>query len=323
MRNNTLVIIGGGAAGFFCAINAKRLAPRNHVIIVEKTGKLLSKVKISGGGRCNVTHGLFTPQELVQNYPRGHQFLKKALHHFHAVHTIQWFKEMGIELHQEADGRMFPTTNSSQTIIDCFLQEAERLGIEIRTHHAVTAIEPRQEGYMVLLQNGLALAANTVVLACGGYNQLLQYSWLQNLALTIEPPVPSLFTFNAKEHRLKSLMGVSVSQAIVQLVGTKYQQQGPVLITHWGLSGPAAIKLSAWVALELAAVHYQYTVKVNWLGETLEAATDKAKWMKQHQPKQKLIKNIFEKIPQRLWDWVLQETKIDTQQNWADINTKQ
>ncbi|TAE18545.1 MAG: aminoacetone oxidase family FAD-binding enzyme [Bacteroidetes bacterium] len=218
---------------------------------------------------------------------------------------------------------MFPTTNSSQTIIDCFLQEAERLGIEIRTHHAVTAIEPRQEGYMVLLQNGLALAANTVVLACGGYNQLLQYSWLQNLALTIEPPVPSLFTFNAKEHRLKSLMGVSASQAIVQLVGTKYQQQGPVLITHWGLSGPAAIKLSAWVALELAAVHYQYTVRVNWLGETLEAATDKAKWMKQHQPKQKLTKNIFEQIPQRLWDWVLQETKIDTQQNWADINTKQ
>jgi len=243
--NKELVVIGGGAAGFFCAVNAARMHPGLKVTIVEKTGKLLSKVRISGGGRCNVTHALFDIPEMSRRYPRGQHFVKKAFHQFFTTDTIKWFEERGVELKAEKDGRMFPVTNSSQTIVDCLIREANRYGVDILLHAEVKDIENKDGGFTLHLSNDRQLKAGYVCIACGGYPKTFLFDWISKLGHTLAEPVPSLFTFNLPGHPITKLMGVSVEMARVKIEGTKLMEEGPVLITHWGLSGPAILRTSA------------------------------------------------------------------------------
>jgi predicted Rossmann fold flavoprotein len=274
MNKKKLVVIGGGAAGFFCAVNAARMNPGLEVTLVEKTSKLLSKVKVSGGGRCNVTHACFSIADMVKKYPRGSSFLKKAFHHFFTTDTITWFKERGVALKTEDDGRMFPVTDSSQTIIDCLVKEANKYKVAILMNAEVKelAIGNGQSAmgnsqFLVKFANGKTMEADFICIASGGYPKSIQFEWLKNLGHTIEEPVPSLFTFNMPGNTITSLMGVVAENVSVKIAGTKLAEQGPLLITHWGMSGPAILKLSAWGARQLAICNYQFAIMINWVPE--------------------------------------------------------
>ncbi|MGN6401128.1 MAG: aminoacetone oxidase family FAD-binding enzyme, partial [Flavisolibacter sp.] len=248
MAKKQLIVIGGGAAGFFCAVNAARMNPDLDVVILEKSNKLLSKVRISGGGRCNVTHALFDIAEMSKRYPRGQNFVKKTFHQLFTTDTIKWFEERGVRLKAEKDGRMFPITDSSQTIIDCLMKEANSYGVEIRMNAEVKELKTEDLKFKILLANNQILTADYVCIACGGYPKLSMFQWLLDAGHAINHPVPSLFTFNLPKHSITGLMGVSVEKARVKIEGTKLVEEGPVLITHWGLSGPAILRLSAWGA---------------------------------------------------------------------------
>lgn len=325
MAGKKLVVIGGGAAGFFCAVNAARLNPGMQVVLLEKSSKLLSKVKISGGGRCNLAHACFDLAEMSKKYPRGQHFVKKAFHQFFTKDTIQWFEERDVQLKTEADGRMFPVTDSSQTIIDCLLKEVNRHGVEIRMNAEVKRIN-RSPGssFGIQLQNGEVLDADIVCIACGGYPRSSMFDWLKELGHSIEDPVPSLFTFNMPQHPVTNLMGVSVEKARVKITGTKLEQEGPVLITHWGLSGPAILRLSAWGARELSMGNWQFAITVNWLPayneQTLAAffqslRRDIASQKIQH-------RNPFG-LPQRLWEFLLEQSGISREIRWADLPVRE
>lgn len=275
-KQKILIVIGGGAAGFFCAVNAAKNNPALKVVIVEKRTKLLSKVKVSGGGRCNVTHHCFEIDELIKNYPRGQHFLKKALHHFNTTHTIQWFEARGIALKTEADGRMFPQSNTSQTIIDCLLKEANQYSVEIMMNADVKQLSKENNLFHLQLADDRQLQADYVCIACGGFSKPEHFSWLQQLGHGIEFPVPSLFTFNMPRNSITALMGVSVENAVVKIAGTKLSQPGPILITHWGLSGPAVLKLSAYAARELAQMQYHFSILINWLPQHNEQTLKEA-----------------------------------------------
>ena len=262
-----LVVVGGGAAGFFCAVNAARMNRNLHVIILEKTNKLLSKVKISGGGRCNVTHALFDIVEMSKRFPRGQNFVKKTFHQFFTTDTIKWFEERGVKLKAEKDGRMFPVSDSSQTIIDCLMNEANSYGVEIKMNSEVRGLKSEDGRFIVELTDFRYLTSDFVCIACGGYPKTSMFQWLQNLGHTIAEPVPSLFTFNLPKHPITQLMGVSVERARVKVEGTKLVEEGPILITHWGLSGPVVLRLSAWGARELSVENYDFKVHINWLPE--------------------------------------------------------
>ena len=323
-KEKTLIVIGGGAAGFFCAVNAAKNNPALKVIVVEKSSKLLSKVKVSGGGRCNVTHHCFEIGELVKKYPRGQHFLKKAFHHFNTADTIQWFEERGIALKTEADGRMFPQTNTSQTIIDCLLKEANKYGIAIMMNTDVKELSKEADLFHLHLADGRQLEADYVCLACGGFHKPEHFYWLQQLGHSIEPPVPSLFTFNMPGNPITALMGVSVENAIVKITGTKLSQQGPVLITHWGMSGPAVLKLSAYAARELAQMQYHFSVLINWLPQYNEQSLKEAWQGLRNQLASQAIghKNPFG-LPTRLWQYFLQQADINIEMRWAGITAKQ
>ena len=324
-KNNTLVVIGGGAAGFFCAVNAAKLNPSLKVIIIEKNNKLLSKVKVSGGGRCNVTHSCFNIVELSKKYPRGEQFLKKAFHWFSVADTINWFKEKGVELKTETDGRMFPVSNTSQTIIDCLMQEANKYNIEILLSSDVSSIHKKEDLFEINFNNlTKIITANYVCVACGGFPKISQFDWLASLGHTIQNPVPSLFTFNIPNNNITALMGVSVDKATVKIVGTKLQSLGALLITHWGLSGPAILKLSAFAAIELANKNYSFEVLVNWLSEFNEQSLkEEVLFLRQQLATQKLYsKNPFG-LPNRLWEYLLHISEINDTIKWADLPSKQ
>ena len=317
--SKTLIVIGGGAAGFFCAVNAAQMNVDLRVVILEKQQKLLSKVKVSGGGRCNVTHACFEMSELVKFYPRGQQFLKKAFHWFNTNHTISWFEERGVILKTEADGRMFPRTDDSQTIIDCLLREATKYKVEVITGCDVGAIK-QEEGVWKVNTNTKTYTANFICVAAGGYNTVAKFDWLQQLGHTIETPVPSLFTFNMPQNPIKELMGVSVPLAVVKLVGSKLQSSGPLLITHWGLSGPAVLKLSAWGARELADKQYSFSILVNWLPDTNEQKL-REEWsnLRNELATQKVgNKNPFG-LPNRLWNYFLSFCRIKEELRWAEL----
>lgn len=319
-----LVVIGGGAAGFFCAINAARLNPLLKVTILEKSNKVLSKVKVSGGGRCNVTHNCFEVQELVKRYPRGQNFLKKAFHWFSTQDTINWFNERGVKLKTEADGRIFPVTNTSQTIIDCLLKEANKYSVTIQLSSEVTAIDKLDEGFEITIANNQKLLANFICIASGGYPKTVQFNWLTQVGHSIESPVPSLFTFNIPNNAITQLMGISVDNAQVKIVGSKLQNNGPLLVTHWGLSGPAVLKLSAYGARELSNQNYHFKILVNWLAQYNEQSL-KEEWhyLRQQYSNSKMVnKNPFE-LPTRLWLYLLQVSGINDSLRWADINSKQ
>jgi len=320
-----LIVIGGGAAGFFCAVNAARLDPQLDVLLLEKTGKLLSKVKVSGGGRCNVTHAAPDIAYMARHYPRGQNFVKKAFGHFFVPDTIEWFRERGVTLKTEADGRMFPVTDSSQTIIDCLLREADQHHVKIAVQTEVSSIERTANGTWQLgLQNGQLREAEYLCIAAGGYAQAEKFGWLKATGHQVAAPAPSLFTFNTPGHPITALMGVSVPGAQVKIAGAKLQEQGPVLITHWGLSGPAVLRLSAWGARELQQLQYRFTALVNWVpGFHENSMREELQGLRFSIGKQKIYqKNPFE-LPQRLWQFLLQQAGIHEETRWADLPAKE
>lgn len=325
--SRNLIVAGGGAAGFFCAVTAARLQPRLNVVILEKSSKLLSKVRISGGGRCNVTHSCFSIAEMVRNYPRGRNFLKSAFHHFFTSDTVNWFRERGIQLKAEADGRMFPVTDSSETIIECLTAEAARYGVTVRCNSGVRRIEPAASpdaSFTVHLDNGEDIQADYVCIAAGGFPKQSQYGWLGNLGHGIASPVPSLFTFNIPDGGFSDLMGISLESARIKLQGLPFVQEGPLLITHWGLSGPAVLKLSAYAARELAALNYRFSISVNWLGSTNETElAARFHVLRQDFARRKIRNRNPFNLPARLWDYMLSKSGIDGDRNWADLPGRQ
>jgi predicted Rossmann fold flavoprotein len=319
-----LVVIGGGAAGFFCAINAARLHAGLEVILLEKTGKLLSKVRISGGGRCNVTHACFSIADMTKNYPRGGNFVKKTFHRFFTTDTIRWFEERGVTLKTEKDGRMFPVTDSSQTIIDCLIREVNQYKVDIRMNKDVKELRREGNRWKLVFSGNDTLEADFVCVACGGYPKSSMFEWLRSLGHTIADPVPSLFTFNMPGNPVTSLMGVSVEKAIVKIIGTRLESSGPLLITHWGMSGPAVLKLSAWGARELAGKNYRFSVIVNWVPpfneQNLRAEIQQVRF---RLAIQKIANRNPFQLPQRLWEYMLVESGINPGIRWADLPAKE
>ena len=328
MQQKSLIVIGGGAAGFFCAVNAARLHPEIKVIIVEKSSKLLSKVKVSGGGRCNVTNACFSISELIKKYPRGASFLKKSFHHFNTNETILWFLERNVVLKTEPDGRMFPESNVSQTIVDCLLNEASKYNVEIMMNADVinfaVSSETENNKFRISLRDGRILNANYLCISCGGFPNISQFEWILKSGHTIENPVPSLFTFNIPNHPITSLMGVSVQNVSVKIAGTKLQQEGPVLITHWGLSGPAILKLSAWGAKDLSNCKYEFTAIMNWVPEYNEnSIREKIQILRFDIAGQKIYNRNPFMLPSRLWEYLLNECGISNEMRWADLPAKE
>jgi len=319
-----LVVIGGGAAGFFCAVNAARMNPLLEVILLEKSSKLLSKVRVSGGGRCNLTHACFDREEMSRHYPRGQRFVKKAFHRFFTTDTIQWFEERGVPLKTEADGRMFPQSDNSESIVSCLLKEVNQYKVDVRMNAEVLQLQKTADGFDLHLSQGKTIVADYVCVACGGYPKTPMFDWLMQTGHTIESPVPSLFTFNIPGHPVTSLMGVSVPAATVKIGGTKLEETGPLLITHWGLSGPAVLKLSARGARELAERNYHFPITVNWLpGQQDQQLALQFRGIRQELAAQKIgIRNPFT-LPQRLWDLLLELSGIDPEKRWADLPVKE
>lgn len=323
MQTKKLVVIGGGAAGFFCAINAARLNPSLHVVILEKSAKLLSKVKISGGGRCNVSHACSSINDMLRNYPRGASFLKKSFHQFFVDDTINWFADRGVYLKTEADGRMFPDTDDSQTIINCFLQEASKYGVEVVLKSSVKRIESKEGQFLLHLENE-TLTSDYVCIACGGFSKDEQFNWIVDCGHTITSPVPSLFTFNIKDSELNKLMGISVPDVNIKINNTKLTQSGPLLITHWGLSGPAVLKLSAWGARDLAESNYDFTITINWLPDYNEnSLLEKFRMVRFEKGSSKIYNYTLDHLPARLWHYFLHKASINEATRWAELPSKE
>lgn len=320
MKKKRLIVIGGGAAGLFCAVNAARSDPALEVIILEKTNKLLGKVRISGGGRCNVTHACFSIADMVKKYPRGSSFLKKAFHQFFTNDIIAWFKERGVELKTEPDGRMFPVTDSSQTIIDCLIKEANKYGVEILMNREVKKLLTAGDHWSLVINEEEVMQADYVCVASGGYPKPVQYKWLTQQGHSIEEPVPSLFTFNMPGNAITSLMGVVVENVRVKIAGSKLSEEGPLLITHWGMSGPAILKLSAWGARELARANWQFSIFVNWLPEFNEnSLREKFQMFRFELATQKIVNRNPFALPNRLWEFFLKQSGVKEELRWADL----
>lgn len=320
-----IIVIGGGAAGFFGAITCKAFDPESEVIILEKTNKLLSKVKVSGGGRCNVTHACFDNNVLLKNYPRGHKELRKTFQQFSTKDTIAWFQSRGVKLKTEADGRMFPVSDSSESIIECLVSEANMLGVKIWPQQSVKAINPEATGFSIYTDSDKPIFADKVLIATGGSPQLSGYHWLGKTQHTIVSPLPSLFTFNSPENEYKDLMGVAIPNAYIRIAGTCFVQSGPLLITHWGFSGPAILKLSAWAARDLAAKEYQFKVLVNWIGEEYSETSLRAYLdvFKNENGKKIIPSNQLFGLAQRLWKKLCAHADISEELRWSEIPKKQ
>ena len=322
----TVAVIGGGAAGFFGAIACAEANPNLTVFLLEKTGKTLGKVRISGGGRCNVTHACESAAQLVPHYPRGGRQLKEAFRQFGTADTVAWFARRGVPLKTEADGRMFPTTDSSETVVRCLEEAARQAGVQILLHTSAEAIRPLPTGGFALKLGGANAAAGPelrvarLLVATGGHPKSGGYDWLRALGHAIAEPVPSLFTFNVPASPLRELPGLSVPLARVQLAGEKLQYEGPVLVTHWGLSGPAVLKLSAWGARRLSELQYTGTVLINWL----PAHTDDSlrAWLQdyRHQNGRKtIVANPLLGLPQRLWRTLATEAGVQAETRWNEL----
>lgn len=320
MQSVDVLIVGGGAAGFFTAINIAEKYPEKSVVVLERGKEFLTKVRISGGGRCNVTHACFDPKELVQYYPRGEKELLGPFHQFCCGDTMGWFEERGVALKIEEDGRIFPETDSSVTIIDCFLREAKKYQIDLRKNYAVKKVSRNNDCWEVST-NQETIKAEKLVLTTGSNPKM--WKMLETLGHTIVPAVPSLFTFNIKDPRIKDLLGVA-TEASVQVVDTKLMSNGPLLITHWGMSGPGILKLSAWGARLLATKNYHFQIQVNWLNYTERAAClDQIKEYKLTLAKKTVQKNNPFDIPKRLWQRIVEASNIKDTMRWADLNKSQ
>ena len=319
-----IIIIGGGAAGFFAAITAAIAHSRASIILLEAGREFLSKVRISGGGRCNVTHHCFEPSQLVQYYPRGGKALRGAFSRFQPKDTIAWFKSRDVTLKTEADGRMFPITDDSATIANCLLETAKEYGVNLRPNSPVKSLQKLENQFWVELKNGEILKGDRVLIATG--SNPMGYRWAKALGHQVQEPVPSLFTFNIKDPRLTDLAGIAVENVRVSLLNPeqkKLEQMGPLLITHWGVSGPAILKLSAWGARLLHDHKYQMPLIINWLPnynrETLQAILLETK---QSQPRKQILTVSPVEIPKRLWQSLVTFIGIDSKMVWADLSKK-
>jgi predicted Rossmann fold flavoprotein len=319
-QNFDIIIVGGGAAGFFTAINIVEKNPKLKVAILERGNEVLNKVRISGGGRCNVTHACFEPNELVKFYPRGEKELRGPFHQFCSGNTVEWFSNHGVELKIEDDGRMFPVSNSSQTIIDCFLEATQKLGITVLTGQSVQSIFKKDDFWKVETQTKNYIVEK-LILATGSNPKI--WEMLQTFGHAIVNPVPSLFTFNIKDSRIKELPGVSAIVS-VKVKDTKLTSTGPLLITHWGLSGPAILKLSAWGARILSEKNYQFTISINWLNDVeTEEAEKILKELKQEHTKKAVSKKSPFDFPNRLWESLVLASSIPDETKWADLSKMQ
>ena len=315
-----IIIIGGGAAGFFTAINLVEKNSKLKVAILERGKSVLEKVRISGGGRCNVTHACFIPNDLVKFYPRGERELKGPFHQFCSGDTIEWFEKHGVELKIEEDGRMFPISDSSQTIIDCFLNATQKLKIDVLTSHSVQELY-QGENYWKISTNQDVFSCQKVIMTTGSNPKI--WELLQSLGHSIVPPVPSLFTFNIKDVRIKDLMGVATNTA-VKVKNSKLNATGPLLITHWGMSGPGILRLSAWGARELAEKKYHFAIQVNWIpGYSFDEIVEELRTIKEENAKKLVTKYAQFNLPKRLWESLTKAATISEETKWADVNKKQ
>ena len=314
-----IAVIGGGAAGFMAAITAKETNPQASVTIFEKTDKVLVKVKVSGGGRCNVTNATFSISQLIKNYPRGGRELKKSFNHFFTTDTVNWFENRGVTLKTEADNRMFPSSNSSQTIVDLLLNTAENLAIRLSYKSKITALTASENGINLSI-NGETLIFDKVIIASGGSPKESGLDWLKKLGYEIVSPVPSLFTFNMPKNPITELMGLSVPNVITSIKGSKLRQTGPLLITHWGMSGPAILKLSAWGAKDLAKQNYNFSVQVNWLSINEEEL--RSQFSNMTSSRKQMYKHNPLEIPKRLWHFMLNKLEIAEYQIWNELSKK-
>lgn len=319
MKQFDIIIAGGGAAGFFTAINIAERHPKLSIAILERGKNVLEKVRISGGGRCNVTHACFVPNELAKFYPRGEKELRGPFHKFASGDTIEWFEKHGVALKIEDDGRMFPESDSSQTIIDCFLNATQKLGIQILTGQSIQSIFKSEKGWKIDTQNE-NYRCDKLIMATGSNPKI--WELLDSLGHSIVPPVPSLFTFNIKDARIKDLPGIS-AMASVKVNGTKLKASGPLLITHWGMSGPAILKLSAWGARDLFDSNYRFAISVNWLNTDLDDALEQLKELKLEHAKKTVAKKSPFDLPNRLWESLTLASGIGAETQWANLSNAQ
>lgn len=318
-----VAIIGGGAAGFFAAIACKSQNPALSVTIFEKSDKLLSKVKVSGGGRCNVTTSCSNISDLVTHYPRGGRQLKKCFNQFGPLDTVKWFEQRGVSLKTEPDGRMFPKSNSSQTVIDCLMNEVQRLGIKISKQTSIQGIQKTGEEFRLELGKGEFISAQRIIITTGGSPKAEAYAWLKNLGHTIVTPVPSLFTFNIPSEAITALMGVVANPVSVRIQGQKLQSEGPLLITHWGMSGPAILKLSAFGARILHDLNYTFQAQINWLNiQSENAARELLVAHRQKHPEQQIGNSNPAALSSRLWLFLVEKAEIKSDTRWSDVQGK-
>jgi len=319
-----VAIIGGGAAGFFAAINAKENHPSAEVVIIEKSTKLLSKVKVSGGGRCNVTNGCQTIKELSEGYPRGGKALRKIFHEFNNISTMEWFEKRGVPIYVQDDNRAFPKSNDSQSIIDCFLREVDRLHIKVELKTEIKAIESFKDQWLLSInEESNPRLFDIVIIAAGGASKLKAFDWLANLGHNIEAPIPSLFTFNMPDEPIKKLMGLVVDKTLVTIQGTKLKSVGPLLITHWGMSGPAILKLSAFGARILADKDYDFKIQVNWVCDaSFENVMSYLEELALNNPKKQLSNLRPYNLPDRIWLFLLSKIGFSGTKKWGEIGKK-
>ena len=319
-----IAVIGGGAAGFFAALSAKNHHPEASVILFEKTSKVLAKVKISGGGRCNVTHATSDINTLCKAYPRGGKQLRNIFYRFNTTDTQAWFESRGVALKTEADGRVFPVSNQSQSIIDCLLKEAAQLGVDIVYQAPVTHLTKEKESWKIQFsKEAQEQAFDSVIIATGGNPKLQGFQWLESLGHTIVAPLPSLFTFNIPEDPITQLMGVAVEHAKVKIKGHAIETEGALLITHWGMSGPAILKASAFGAPALAECQYHFEIQVNWVGErNTELLFNQLQACASEHPQKAVSKQKAFPLPQRLWQHLVEKMEINVDKKWIDLGKK-
>jgi|TARA_B110000503_G_scaffold2095_1_gene2768 predicted Rossmann fold flavoprotein len=320
MIKKDVIVVGGGAAGFFAAINIAKLAPHLKVAILERGKTALTKVKVSGGGRCNVTHAEFIPTELVQNYPRGEKELLGPFHQFMTGDTMAWFEERGVSLNIEDDGRIFPVSNSSQTIVDCFLNEANKYHVEVLYSHALKSLK-NDKGLFQLETSQASFVAKKILIATGSNAKI--WKLLEGLGHTVSKAVPSLFTFKINDERIKDIPGVVAEDVDINIIGTNLYSQGPLLITHWGMSAPAILKLSAFGALEIAKREYKFDIEVNFIKRSFADCLDTLKQSKQAMAKKAVITSAQFNLPKRLWNKLVLAAHISAEARWADVNKLQ
>jgi len=325
MRQNIKVaVIGGGAAGFFAALSVKQHHPNANVCLFEKTSKVLAKVKISGGGRCNLTNDTQEVNHLIQAYPRGGKQLKNIFYRFGTIDTKRWFEARGVKLKTEADGRVFPVSNNAQTIIDCLLQEANQLGVIIEYNAVIKELKRKEKTWHLKFKHqDQSYSCDRIIIATGGSPKEIGFDWLKNLGHKIISPVPSLFTFNLPKNPINQLMGLVVKQVSLKIIDLNIQTQGPLLLTHWGMSGPAVLVASAFAARHLAERNYEFDIEINWLEkQNTEDLFQALQNIIEKHPLKTLENQKAFPLPNRLWIFLLNKWGFDTKIRWNELSKK-